>query len=239
MVAQGGVRSRALDSERIARHRAVEVAQPAGLAGAGPGVRALLEGHGGELDARRRRRRWSGCCALPDNDLLDLVMGRAHARDAALGGPGGKTEGRLGGTEPRDTWKRKARRHSTYGDGKSLELPVYGGTIGPGRRRHPRALRQDRDVHLRPGLPLDRRVRLEDHLHRRRRGRAALSRLPDRAARGELRLPRGLLPAAERRAAQQGRRRTSSTGPSRATRWCTSSWRASSRASAATRTRWR
>jgi citrate synthase len=35
------------------------------------------------------------------------------------------------------------------------------------------------------------------------------------------------------------RRRRSSTGRSRATRWCTSSSRASTRASAATRTRWR
>src|SRR5439155_626476 len=42
---------------------------------------------------------------------------------------------------------------------------------------------------------------LENHLYRRRRGRAPLSRLSDRAACGALRLSRGVLPAAERRAA--------------------------------------
>ena len=39
------------------------------------------------------------------------------------------------------------------------------------------------------------------HLHRRRRGHPALPRLPDRAARREVELPRGLLPAHLRRAA--------------------------------------
>ena len=43
---------------------------------------------------------------------------------------------------------------------------------------------QDRQVHLRPGLHVDGRVQLGDHLHRRRQGRAALPRLSDRGARG-------------------------------------------------------
>src|SRR5690625_1184075 len=43
-----------------------------------------------------------------------------------------------------------------------------------------------------------------DHLHRRRRGGPALPRLPDRAARGEVQLPRGQLPADPWGAAHQG-----------------------------------
>ena len=43
-----------------------------------------------------------------------------------------------------------------------------------------------RRLHLRPGLHLDRLLRERDHLHRRRQGRAALPRLPDRAARREV-----------------------------------------------------
>jgi hypothetical protein len=43
----------------------------------------------------------------------------------------------------------------------------------------------DRQVHLRPGLHVDRGVQLVDHLHRRRQGRTAVSRLPDRAAGGQ------------------------------------------------------
>ncbi len=71
------------------------------------------------------------------------------------------------------------------------------------RHRHRQALRPDRRLHLRSRLHLDRQLRVEDHLHRRRRGRAALSRLPDRAAGRARRLPRDLLPAALRRAADR------------------------------------
>ena len=73
----------------------------------------------------------------------------------------------------------------------------------PGRHGHPDPVREDRDVHVRPRIPLDRELPFEHHLHRRRPGRAALSRLPDRAARGAMRLPRGLLPAPQRRAAHE------------------------------------
>ena len=88
-------------------------------------------------------------------------------------------------------------------DGKTLDFPVLSGLDRPDGHRHPHAVRQVGDVHLRPGLPLHRELQLEHHLHRRRRRRAAVPRLPDRAAGAALRLPRGLLPAAQRRAAEQ------------------------------------
>jgi glutamyl/glutaminyl-tRNA synthetase len=107
------------------------------------------------------------------------------------------------------------------------------------RHRHPQALRPDRDVHLRPRLHLDRELRVQDHLYRRRRGHPALPRLPDRAARRARRLPRDLLPAALRRAADRRAEGGFRLPRHAITRWCTSRWRASSRASAATRIRWR
>jgi hypothetical protein len=60
-----------------------------------------------------------------------------------------------------------------------------------------------RRIHLRSGLHVHRKLRIEDHLHRRRRGRPALSRLSDRPARRARRLSRILLPAALRRTADQ------------------------------------
>ena len=62
----------------------------------------------------------------------------------------------------------------------SVEMPIYKGTLGPGRDRHPQAVRPDRQVHVRPGLHVDGGVQLGDHLHRRRQGRAAVPRLSDR-----------------------------------------------------------
>ena len=91
----------------------------------------------------------------------------------------------------RDLLRRFAERH----------LPDAQGDDRSGGDRHPDALREDRQVHLRPGVHVDRRVQLDDHLHRRRQGRAPLPRLPDRGARGEMRLPRSLPSAALRRAA--------------------------------------
>ena len=70
--------------------------------------------------------------------------------------------------------------------------------------RYPQALRRRRDVHLRSGLHLDRLVRLQDHLHRRRRRRPALSRLQHRRAGRAERLHGVLLPPDEGRAAEQG-----------------------------------
>ena len=85
--------------------------------------------------------------------------------------------------------------------------------VVPGLRRHHRA---GRHRHLRsstaqagmftydPGFTSTGELRVQDHLHRRRRRHPALSRLPDRAARRERRLPRDLLSPALRRTADQG-----------------------------------
>ena len=77
--------------------------------------------------------------------------------------------------------------------------------------RHRQALRPGRDVHLRPRLHLDRQLPVEDHLYRRRRRRAGIPRLSDRAARRKGRLPRDLLSAALRGASDRRRRRRIST----------------------------
>ncbi len=98
----------------------------------------------------------------------------------------------------------KGKATLTYDDGKTLELPVYGGTIGPDvidiRALYGKTGKFTYD----PGFLSTASLQLEDHLHRRRRGRSHVPRLPDRAAGPALRLPRGLLPAAQRRAAEGG-----------------------------------
>ena len=61
-----------------------------------------------------------------------------------------------------------------------------------------------RPARLRPGVHEHGVVPQRDHLPRRRRRRARVPRLPDRAARRALDLPRGRLPARPRRAADRG-----------------------------------
>ena len=90
----------------------------------------------------------------------------------------------------------------TLGD-KNWSFPLYDGTIGPRGHRHQQALRRGRHLHLRSRLHLDRELRIQDHLYRRRRRHPALSRLSDRAARRARRLSRDLLPAALRRTADR------------------------------------
>ena len=91
------------------------------------------------------------------------------------------------------------------GEAANGGLPGAPGHARPGRDRRPQALRPDRDVHLRSRLHLDRELQLEDHLHRRRRGHPAASRLHDRGSGQEQLVPRGRLPDPERRAAEPGR----------------------------------
>ena len=81
--------------------------------------------------------------------------------------------------------------------------PRHGPPPDQGRRRR---LRPD---DLRPGVHEHRVVPLGDHLHRRRRGHPRVPRLPDRAARRAVDLPRGRLPARPRRAADPERSSTS------------------------------
>ena len=82
-------------------------------------------------------------------------------------------------------------------------------------------------------------ARVVDHLHRRRRRHPALPRLPDRAARREVDLPRGRLPADLRRAARRRAVRRRGSARSRTTRSSTRTCAsASSTASTTTPTRW-
>ena len=88
--------------------------------------------------------------------------------------------------------------------GKKYELPIQDGTIRAMDLRQIKAgagrLRAD-DV--RPGVHEHRELPQRHHLHRRRQGHPALSRLSDRAAGRGQRLPRNRLPDPVRRAADR------------------------------------
>ena len=90
---------------------------------------------------------------------------------------------------------------------ESWDFDILDGTTGPQVIDISKLYAEDRPLHLRSGLHLDRVLRLLDHLYRRRRGRAPLSRLSDRRARREEDLPGGRLPASLRRAADAGAER--------------------------------
>ena len=113
----------------------------------------------------------------------------------------------------------------------------------PDHERHVPVVRaaraRSRPPPVRPRLPVDGGLRSRHHLPRRRRRHPALPRLPHRAAGRAVDLPRGGLPAAERRAAEQGSSSTSGpstspTTPSSTTTCASASWRAST----TTPTRW-
>ena len=88
--------------------------------------------------------------------------------------------------------------------GTSYELPITDGTVRAMDLRQikvdERRLRADG---LRPGVHEHRVVSQLDHLHRRRRRHPPAPRLSDRAALRALDLPRGRLPADQRRAAER------------------------------------
>ena len=67
-------------------------------------------------------------------------------------------------------------------DGARYDLPIKKGTIGPDVIDIATFYQETGVLHLRPRLHLDRELRVEDHLHRRRQGHPALSRLSDRPA---------------------------------------------------------
>ena len=115
--------------------------------------------------------------------------------------------------------ERAARRTATAA---SAEDAARSPTTAPGalraadhrrhRARHGPAPDQDRRRGLRadglrPGVHEHRLVPQRDHLHRRRRRHPPAPRLPDRAAVRALQLPRGRLPADQRRAADARRAR--------------------------------
>ena len=107
-------------------------------------------------------------------------------------------------------------RKLTVGD-EELRLPDLRGHGRSGRDRHRQALRRRPAMFTYdPGFTSTGELRVQDHLHRRRRRHPALSRLSDRAARRARRLPRDLLPAALRRTADrvaEGRLRLSRHPP--------------------------
>ena len=94
--------------------------------------------------------------------------------------------------------------------GKTYEIPIEDGTIrAPALREIKVVRRRLRPDDLRPGVHEHRVVPLGDHLPGRRQRRARVPRLPDRAARRAVDLPRGRLPADPRRAARRRRSWTS------------------------------
>ena len=102
----------------------------------------------------------------------------------------------------------------TIGD-KTITLPIIKGTIGPDVI-DVRKLYADTDVFtFDPGFTSTASCESEITYHRRRQGHPAAPRLSDRAAGQGLELPGGLLPAAERRAAERGRVRRVRTTTSR------------------------
>ena len=87
-----------------------------------------------------------------------------------------------------------------YGD-HGIELPVKDGTLGPSVIDISKLYAQTGLFTFDPGFTSTASTEFDDHLHRRRRRRAALSRLPDRPARRARRLSRDLLSPALRRTA--------------------------------------
>ena len=65
---------------------------------------------------------------------------------------------------------------------KSVELPIKTGTIGPSVVDIGKLYAQTGMFTYDPGFTSTASTEFENHLYRRRRGRAALSRLPDRPA---------------------------------------------------------
>ena len=89
--------------------------------------------------------------------------------------------------------------------GKTYEIPVQDGTIKAMDLRQIKVAADDFGLMTYdPGLHEHGVVQEPDHLHRRRQGHPQLPRLPDRAARGAGQLPGDRVPAAERRAADEG-----------------------------------
>ena len=88
-------------------------------------------------------------------------------------------------------------------NGTATELPLLSGTVGPKVIDIRSLYAETGHFTYDPGYTSTGQLRIQDHLYRRRQGRAAASRLSDRGARRAQRLHGGLLPAAQRRAADR------------------------------------
>jgi hypothetical protein len=93
----------------------------------------------------------------------------------------------------------------------SVDLPVYQGSIGPDVIDIRKLYAQTGMFTYDPGFLSTASCAVGHHLHRRRQGRAAVPRLPHRAAGHQVRLPGHLPPAAVRRPAQRSDQRTDFT----------------------------
>ena len=127
---------------------------------------------------------------------------------------------------------RQPHRQDVRAPDQGRDHPRPGPAADQDRRR---GLRPD---DLRPGVHEHRVVPLGDHLHRRRQGHPRVPRLPDRAARRAVDLPRGRLPARPRRAADAAAARRVDARDHDPHVRARERQGASCRASATTRTRW-
>ena len=198
---------------------------------------------------------------LPDNELWDLIAGRAEPADAALrplldaaarscdrhdaaadvGDRAPRAVRRLHLTLPPRSARMTDRTATlTFSDGSpAVTFPVLPGTIGPDvidiRTLYGKTGKFTYDPGFMSTAACSSAITYIDG----DKGELLYRGYPIEQLAVQLRLPRGLLPAAVRRAAERRRRRTSSSTSSRTTRWSTSRCSSSCAASAATRTRWR
>ena len=180
---------------------------------------------------------------LPDNDLWDIVSGRRERQDCDAA----RLQSEINdAAELRADGYRLGEHHEhdknatlKLPDGKTLEFPVLTGTIGPDvvdiRTLYGKTGMFTYDPGFLSTASCSSAITYIDG----DKGVLLYRGYPIEQLAAELRLPRGLLPAAERRAAQPGaerRVRRHGHAPHHGAR---AAERASSRASAATRTRWR
>ena len=199
-----------------------EVALPARPARERPVHRALSSRATQRTLTARQAAALDALMDLADNDLLDLLLRRSepHGRPRpARGARGAGAAAHVRATRTYRTERNRAMMNPSdikatlsFRDGSpSIELPIYKGSIGPDVIDIRKLYAQTGMFTYDPGFLSTASCQSTHHLHRRRQGRAAVPRLPDRAAGRAVRLPRDLLPAAVRRAAEPRRSRRPST----------------------------
>ncbi len=128
----------------------------------------------------------------------------------------------------------------SFSDGSpSMELPIYKGTIGPDVIDIRKLYGQTGKFTYDPGFLSTASCNSTITYIDGDKGELLYRGYPIEQLATQLRLPRDLLPAAQRRAAERDRRRPTSRISSPTTRWSTSRCSSSCAASAATRIRWR
>jgi citrate synthase len=115
-----------------------------------------------------------------------------------------KGDGVMDAKSKSTTMDAKGKATLTYGGDKTLDFPVYGGTIGPDVIDIRALYGKTGMFTYDPGFLSTASCRSTITYIDGDAGVLLYRGYPDRAARGELRFPRGVLPAAERRAADAG-----------------------------------